>query len=605
MKRAGQSSANIAYDLRRYLSIKSAHAPDYSPDDSRIAYISDVTGVPQAWITDADGSMGHHQLTVGEDRVSFVSYAPKSDRIAFGVDSGGDERFQLKILENGGESLTDLTHLSTAIHNWGDWSPDEKMIAFSSNSRNQAYFDVYVQSLDDLSVRMVYQRDGNCYPLGWSPDSSSLLFEVMHAPFNQDLYLLDLNDGSADLLTPHKGDAAFSSATFDADGKAVYAITDEGREFAALARIGLGSHEISWLHSEDWDLEGFAPSRDKTRLAFTVNEGGYSRLKVWEASTKSARDLDAPNGVIGGLDWSNSGEKLAFSVSSSSANSDVWELALRTSSLRRVTRSSTAGIPESSFVEPELLKSRSFDGVEISSFFYLPRQSRPPYPLIVIMHGGPEGQYRPGFGPLTQYFLKLGFAVLASNFRGSTGYGRRFTHLDDVQGRMDTVADVHIALNRVAVTYPIDPLRIAAWGGSYGGFMVLACLYTKPDLWRAGVDIVGISNFVTFLNNTGPWRRSLRIAEYGDPVKDKVFLERISPNNNASLIKAPLFIIHGTNDPRVPLGEAEQIAETLTKLGREVHMLKFDDEGHGLTKLKNRIAGYSAAVEFLAGHLLA
>ena len=198
-------------------------------------------------------------------------------------------------------------------------------------------------------------------------------------------------------------------------------------------------------------------------------------------------------------------------------------------SLRRLTTSSTCGIPASSFVEPELVKTRSFDELEVPSYLYLPKTGSPPFPLIDLMHGGPESQFRPGFSPLIQFFISLGFGVLATNFRGSTGYGRRYTHLDDVQGRMDTVRDAELALRHVLEKYPVDPKNLAAWGGSYGGFMVLASLYTNPSMWAAGVDIVGISNFVTFLKKTGPWRRKLRIAEYGDPEKDKDYLEGSLP----------------------------------------------------------------------------
>jgi dipeptidyl aminopeptidase/acylaminoacyl peptidase len=233
--------------------------------------------------------------------------------------------------------------------------------------------------------------------------------------------------------------------------------------------------------------------------------------------------------------------------------------------------------------------------------------SRAASPLIVILHGGPESQFRPEFNPLIQYFLHLGFAVGVPNFRGSTGYGRTFTHLDDVRNRMNAVRDAECFLcylkERSDLKGKIDFSKVAAWGGSYGGFMVLGCLYHSPDAWAAGVDIVGIANFVTFLRNTGPWRRKLRIAEYGDPEKDYDFLNSISPVTNADKIKAPLFVIHGNNDPRVPLGEAEQIAGTMQKLGREVHLLKFESEGHGLHKVKDRIVAYSQAIDFLLKHL--
>jgi dipeptidyl aminopeptidase/acylaminoacyl peptidase len=599
---------DVAYSLKRYLSIKSAYSPEFSPDDRRLAYLSDVTGVPQIWMTDLSGPRAPQQLTVEDERVAFLSFAAKSDRIAFGIDRGGSERFQIHLLEGGGDSVIKLTDEPKVIHSWGDWSPDENSIAYSSNARNQEYFDIYVQDLGDRSKELVYRYDGNAYPVTWSPDGSKLLFEVTHAPFNHDLYLLELDDKSADLLTPHSGDAAFYSPTFDESGSFVYCVTDKDREFAAIARIDVASHELEYLYAEDWDVEGLSATEDKQTLAFTVNDGGASRLMVWDLPNKLQTELELPPGVVGGLDWSNDGRKLAFSLSSSSSNSDVWvfEFEDRRSlrgHLSRVTNSSACGIPASSFVEPELVKTRSFDELEVPSFLYLPKEAAPPFPLIVLLHGGPESQFRPGFSPLIQFFLRLGFGVLATNFRGSTGYGRRYTHLDDVRGRMDTVRDAEFALRHVLERYPIDRRKVAAWGGSYGGFMVLACLYSNPGMWAAGVDIVGISNFVTFLKNTGPWRRKLRVAEYGDPEADREFLESISPNNNAQRIMSPLFIIHGTNDPRVPIGEAEQIAETLKRHGREVRLMKFDDEGHGLVKLKNRIAGYSEAVEFLMRHV--
>jgi len=603
-----RSPEDVAYILRRYLSIKSAYSPEFSPDDKRVAYLSDLTGVPQIWMTMLSGDRVPQQMTLEDERVGFLSFASKSEKIAFGVDRGGSERFQIRVLEEEGDSVVKLTDEPNVIHNWGEWSPDERAIAFSSNARSQEYFDIYVQDLDDRSTEMAYRYDGNAYPVTWSPDGSKILFEVTHTPFDHDLFLLELDDKKAELLTPHSGDAAFYSPTFDATGKFVYCVTDKGREFAALARIDVASHNLEYMYAEDWDVEGIAATTDKETLAFTVNDGGASRLMVWDLGDEAPIELPMPKGQVGGLDWSNDGRKLAFSLSSSTSNSDIWlfDFEARGSprgSLSRLTTSSTCGIPAKSFVEPELVTTRSFDELEVPSYLYLPKAEAAPYPLIVYLHGGPESQFRPGFTPLIQFLLKLGFAVLATNFRGSTGYGRQYTHLDDVRGRMDTVRDAEFALRHVLEKYPIDKRKVAAWGGSYGGFMVLACLYSNPGIWAAGVDIVGISNFVTFLKNTGPWRRKLRIAEYGDPERDKEFLESISPNNNAHLIKSPLFIIHGTNDPRVPVGEAEQIADTLKRLGREAHLMKFEDEGHGLVKLKNRIAGYTAAVEFLMGHV--
>jgi dipeptidyl aminopeptidase/acylaminoacyl peptidase len=319
-------------------------------------------------------------------------------------------------------------------------------------------------------------------------------------------------------------------------------------------------------------------------------------------SSEAAEGVDIPPSVVGSMSWSNDGESLALSLSSPTMNSDVWILRPLERSVRRLTFSSTNGIPGSTFSPAESFHYKSFDDLEVQAFFY--RSPFPgPRPLVVMLHGGPESQFRPGFNPLIQFLVRLGFVVVAPNFRGSTGYGRAFTHLDDVYNRMDTVKDALLVVAKVRERAQIDANEVVAWGGSYGGFMVLASLYTAPEMWAAGVDIVGISNFVTFLENTGPWRRKLRIAEYGDPVKDRAFLEGISPLNNAHLIKAPLFIIHGTNDPRVPVGEAGQIIQTMHKLGREAHLLLYPDEGHGLVKLENRVDGYSKAVEFIMSHL--
>lgn len=596
---------DLRYGVERYLSIKSASGPSFAFDDSRIAYLTDVTGVPQVWSTRVDGKEEEpwpQQLTTGKERVAFASFAPDRDSLAFGADAGGDEHFQIQILEDGGSNLVKLTDNPAAIHSWGDWSPDGASVCYSSNERDRAFFDIYVKSTSGGEAERVLQHDGNNYPLRWSPDGSSLLFTRYHAPFNHDLYLLRLSDRTLTQLTPHAGDAVYEYPVFDQEGDAIYCITDEGREYPGLAKLGLEDHSLEYVHTESWELEGLAATRDAKTFAFVANEDGYSRLYTWSPGSGSPRMASIPNGVIGGMTWSNDPRRLAFALSSSTKNSDIWMYDPVGDSARRVTHSSTCGIGAETFSEERLFRFQSFDGTQVPAFLYRPREAGPT-PLLVYLHGGPESQFRPNFSPLLQYVLSLGFAVLAPNFRGSTGYGRKYTHLDDVYNRMNTVKDSIAALEEAQKLIPVDPRRIVAMGGSYGGFMVLGCMYAFPDVWAAGIDIVGISNFVTFLKNTGPWRRKLRIAEYGDPDSDREFLQSISPTTNAHLIKAPLFIIHGANDPRVPVEEATQIMQTMEKLGRPAHLLVFRDEGHGLVKLNNRIEGYSEALGFVLSHL--
>jgi len=272
---------------------------------------------------------------------------------------------------------------------------------------------------------------------------------------------------------------------------------------------------------------------------------------------------------------------------------------------RQVTRSSRAGIPQASFVEPELLRYPSFDGLSIAGFLYRPLTVRPGDKLhiLFIVHGGPESQTQPTFGPITQYFVNRGYAVFAPNVRGSTGYGKRCAHLDDVEKRLDAVADLGYGARYLIEQGLADPQRIAVYGGSYGGFMVLSALTQYPEIWATGIDIVGIANFLTFLENTGPWRRDLRIAEYGDPEKDRELLQRISPINQVHRIRAPLMVIHGANDPRVPVGEAEQIVAALRARNVPVAYLRYEDEGHGLSKLANRLDAYAKMADFLDEHL--
>ena len=525
------------------------------------------------------------------------------DLLAYGVDSGGDERFQIRLLENGGAEVRESDRQPERHPLLGGLVPRRHgdLLLFQ-REKPPAFFDVYVKSVDGKKTELVCQHDGNNYPIAWSPDGSAILFTRMHAPFNHDLYLLKLGDKTVELLTPHEGDAVYQSAAFDPSGEFIYCITDEGREFPALARLGVKDRSLEYLYTESWEFETLALSHDGKMLAFLVNDDGYSRLMLWEVGAAAPRPVPLPKGVAGGLSWSNSDRMLAFSLSSSTMNSDVSVHDVSGGSTRRLTHSSTCGIPESSFAEERLMRFASFDGLEVPSFLYRPHvEGR--VPLLAYLHGGPESQFRPGFSPLIQYILSLGIAVVAPNFRGSTGYGRS-TPTSTMSTRGWTQSRTRSEpLPRQRGSWMSTRGKIVAMGGSYGGFMVLACLYSYPDIWALGIDIVGISNFVTFLNNTGPWRRKLRIAEYGDPVADKEFLEKILPTNNAHLIKAPLFIIHGANDPRAPAGEAGQMVQTLEGLGRTAYLLIFPDEGHGLVKLNNRVEGYAKALGFMLAHL--
>jgi dipeptidyl aminopeptidase/acylaminoacyl peptidase len=406
--------------------------------------------------------------------------------------------------------------------------------------------------------------------------------------------MVDLVTAEVTDFTPHEGAQLNAPAGFDPSGE-VYAVSDRDGEFRTAFRLDNGTW--TGLGPTDADVDAFVVEHGRGALAW--NDGDRSRLAWFDPETlEVGPEIALPLGVVGGLEIEPGGGSMLFTYSGAASNADVWRVLAGSTDVVRVTSSSTAGIDPASFVEPSVIAVESFDGLAIPAWVYRPPGVARP-PVVVSVHGGPEAQERVGFNPVYQFLVASGFAVVAPNVRGSSGYGTTYLGLDDVEKRMDSVADLTAVGRWIQAQTDLDGERMALLGGSYGGFMVLAGLATQPDMWAAGIDIVGIANFVTFLENTGDYRRSLREAEYGSLERDRAFLESISPINMVDSITAPLLVIHGANDPRVPLGEAEQIVAELRQRDRRVELLVFDDEGHGIVKLRNRRVAYGRAVSFL------
>ena len=588
----------MPYEFARYLKIRAAYGATWSPDGRHVAFLTDITGVPQAWEVPVGGGWPE-QLTFDEERVSGIHYSPVEEKLLYSMDAGGNERTQLFVLDGSAGDERDLTRAPDAIHYSGGFSPDGKRIAYTATRRNGTDFDVFVQDLPDGDPEMVWETAGYHTISCWAPDGSSLIVSRHHSNLNNDLYRLDLVSGEATLLTPHEGDARFQGARVTPGGAGVrlFLATDRDGDFMRLARLDLSTLEIEYLTPDDWDVEEIELSKDGRWLVVSRNVEGYSDFMLFNGRGRRVPGPVVPEGILGGFEFSPDGSRLAFTFTAPNRNPDVWLVDMPDGEARRLTRSSTAGIPVNSFRRPEIVRYPSFDGREIPALVYEPT---PDAPVVVNVHGGPESQSRPLFAPVTQYLLGRGYAVFSPNVRGSMGYGKAYTHLDDVYLRMDSVKDLaHVAewLRRRGHEH------IAVMGGSYGGFMVLAALTEYPGLWTAGVDIVGIANMVTFLENTGSYRRALREPEYGFLEKDREFLTSISPIHNAEEITAPLMVIHGKNDPRVPVGEAEQIVDRVRENGGTVKYLLYEDEGHGLAKLKNRLNAYPKIAAFLDEHL--
>jgi dipeptidyl aminopeptidase/acylaminoacyl peptidase len=621
---AGAACQSIA----RFLNIQSVAGAHLSPDGRTMIYRTSVTGLPQLWRVqpEAAGAEGYpEQLTFG-NRVQFADYSPRGDWIAYGTDRAGDERTQFFLLSPDGRQERELTPADGAFRNWGGWSPRGNRIAYSSTERDGRNFDIWIRDIDPAGrpvgePRMVMEGAGNLNIAAWRPDGEAVVLSQGRGEADNDLFLLDFATGALDTLFVPTEMSSYTSIQWTPDGSAFFLATNHYRDLAGLARYDLASRSLTWIYeSPDWDVESVALSRDGRYLAWTVNEEGWSRLEL-----RDLRELEAdrgarfvpirvggreatelPRGVVTGLSWARDVNRLAISVSGPDIPGDAWVYDPRVGggqgTYRRVTRSSTAGLDPGDWVEPEHVYFPSFDGLMVFGLLYLPRATGDgPAPVVVTLHGGPTAQGRPNFNAITQYLLSRGYAVFDFNYRGSTGYGQQFTQADNMRRRTDQIRDLEAAARYLKDRPEVDGTRLAAMGGSYGGFMTLAALAWYPELYAAGVNFVGVANWITALEDASPALKNSDLIEYGDidDPDDRAFFRSISPIEFADNITSDLMVIHGANDPRVPVAEADQIVAAVRERGGEVTYLRFPDEGHGIARLENRITTYQGVARFL------
>jgi dipeptidyl aminopeptidase/acylaminoacyl peptidase len=591
-------SENMRYTIKDFLEVKESRAPAFNPDASKIIYLNDDTGTRQLYAIPREGGE-RVQLTDFSDPISDYLYSPTEEKIIFSKFEGGSENAQLYLLDVSTKDIRPLTQKKEVRHNLGSFSRDGHYISFSSNERNGKDFDVYIMDARTFESECVWVAGGMCSAGSFSPSDRSLSMRKTHSNDNNDLYLYNRETGIVEHLTPHVEHAVYGMPQWLPDESAFFFITNEDSEFKHVARFSLHDKKYTSVMKPNWDVADIDISKSGSYLSVVVNEEGYKKLAIYDP-----RDVNAPRRFlfdqVSSITFSQNEQYAACTVGDARHTMDIWIIDIKTGEVKQLTKSVQGVLPDE-LVDPELIHFKSFDGLEIPAFVYQPNTIRPgqKFPVIINIHGGPEEQFMPSLKTITQYFVYAGYIVVGPNVRGSAGYGKTYMKLDNVEKRMDSVKDI-IALRDYLTKLPeVDSQKMVVMGGSYGGFMVLACLAFYPDLWAAGIDTVGIANFVTFLENTAPYRRHLREAEYGSLEKDREFLESISPINSVEKIKAPLFIIHGANDPRVPLSEAEQISGKLKSLGRTVEMVVYSDEGHGLSKLKNRLDAYPKMVDFL------
>ncbi|HRD46801.1 MAG TPA: prolyl oligopeptidase family serine peptidase, partial [Caulobacter sp.] len=576
--------------LRRYQNARSAGFAAWLGDGSML--ISTRFGqTSQLHRVHAPGG-ARTQLTFFDEPIGGATARPGTNTFVFSRDTGGDEYFQ--------GYLAGMTGPETAItapktRNQGfEFSHDGKTVYWSQVTPGDGDYDIMAMDLDSPgSRRVVVQGKGAMGVSAISPDNRVALVQQYLTSTASKLFILDLTTGGLSPLNNVQEPVAYDGGAFTAGGRSVLVLSDQGGEFKRLVEIDLAGGRITPVTPPDlkWDVEAFDLSPDGRVLAYAINEGGRSKVVVRDFRSRRALPQPVlPVGVLTALEFDETGGRLAIGMNTSTSPADVWSWDVAAGKLTRWTTSESGGLDPAALVDPSLVTFKSFDGLEVPAWVYRPTASKGPSPVIIDIHGGPESQSRPGFNSRIQYWVnELGATVIVPNVRGSDGYGKSYLLLDNGPKRQDSVKDIGALLDWVSTQPDMNKDKVVVYGGSYGGFMVLASLAAYSDRLAGAVDIVGISNWTTFLTNTEGYRRDNRRAEYGDErdPKMKAIFDAISPLNLTAGMKKPLFVIQGRNDPRVPWTEAEQIVAKVRGQGGDVWYMIAADEGHGFRKKQN------------------
>jgi len=588
--------------------IGSATSPSFSPDGKTLAFVSNLNGIPQVWTMPASGGFPK-LVTAFDDPVGFVTWSPNGNWLAFNIAPGGGLNEQVYVARPDGSELRRLTEGGKENNFLGDWTYDGKHIFFSSNRRNPASTDSYLLDVITGAMRMVTENKGTGGINDISRDGRRAIVSRLLNRGNNNLYLIDIATGKESLLTPHEGPGSFGGAQFTPDGRTVYFASNKDRDLLALSRGKIDENGQPGVIDivaarEDGELSSGIMSDDGTMMVLIWNVAGRSELAFYDVKkNQMTAGPKLPAEIVGGLDFTDDGGRLAMVLSGAASPADIWTLDLSTKQFTRLTYSPHAGVDLTKMVRPELVEYTAHDGIKLSGWLYKPHGGTRAMPIVLSFHGGPEGQERPGFNSTYQALLMRGIAVFAPNVRGSSGFGKRFVNLDNGALRENGVKDIKATVDYVVKSGVADPKRIGIMGGSYGGYMVMAGLTQYPELFAAGANLFGITNFETFFKHTQPWMAAVSKIEYGNPETESEMLRKLSPIHRIDRIKAPTIVLHGANDTNVPVIEAEQVVENLKRRNVPVEYVLFADEGHGWRKTPNRIRSAVSIVKFFETHL--
>lgn len=577
--------------------VGACYHPSFSPDGRKVVFISDMSGVPQVWKISSDGGWPS-QLTNFNDPVSGVAWSPSGKHIAIQVAPGGGMNSQLYVMNPDGGDVTPIT-AGGQTNNWlGLWSDDGRYLSFSSNQENPAGMDSYLYDFQDQAQRKIASNEGIGFISSMKDDR--YLVNRLASRGSNDVYLLD-KDGNETLLTRHTGPGEFDGK-FAPNGD-IYMASNLDRDKVAFGKVEGGEIKILAAR-DDAELDSFEIDHAGKRALLVWNIGGKNEVSLFDLENNNQTvSLNLPVELLTGAEFSSDDRYLAFTGSGATEPFNVWRYDLQQNTFAKLTDSQHPGISLEELVSPSLLEFKSFDGLEMSGWLYLPRSGKAPYPMVISYHGGPEGQSRPYFSYTYQALLSQGIAVFAPNVRGSSGFGKRFVNLDNGALRVNGVKDIEACFDAVVEAGYADKNKVGIMGGSYGGYMTMAGVTEFPDMFAAAANLYGVVNFKTFFEQTEPWMAAISKVEYGDPDTQAEMLESLSPIHKVDLVKTPTLVLHGANDTNVPVVEAEQVVESLRKRNIPVDYVLFPDEGHGWRKTANKVTSTVAIVGWFDRYL--
>lgn len=606
-------SSQLIGDVKNYTEARSAFLVSWHPIKKEMIISTRFANTNQLHYVKMPGG-DRSQITFFDEPIGSASFEPlKGDYFLFLKDVGGNEFAQIYRYDVANRKVTLLTDGKRSQNGGIEWNEKGDRIAYASTKRNGQDRDIYIMNpLDQSSDKKVTENSGGGWGVvDWSKDDSKLLLQEGISINESRLYMLDLTTGEKLKLLPEKEErTTFEGIAFTKDGKGIYLATNKDSEFNRLAYLELASKKLTPLTSSiPWDIDDAKLSPDGKQLSFVTNENGLSKLYVLATATNKFVPVgNVPTGVISGLNWSADSKSIGFTFNTFNSSADVYEYNTVSKQLVRWTESEVGGMDVSTLQAPELVTWKSFDGKMISGYLYKASSKfTGKRPVIINIHGGPEGQSRPTFIGRSNYFLnELGVAIIYPNVRGSSGYGKTFLDLDNGMKREESVKDIGALIDWIGTQPALDKDRIMVTGGSYGGYMTLAVAYLYNDKIRCSLDVVGISNFNTFMKNTEAYRRDLRRVEYGDERDPKMaeYFEAIAPLNHTDKISKPIFIVQGGNDPRVPYTESIQMKDKIKANGGSVWFLMAKDEGHGFRKKNNVDFQFYSTIEFVKQLLL-